>query len=232
MPEPAHLIRRRIGGHGPIRGLDKPLQHEQIFPPLAVGDLTGKELEQLKLPFAQAQIRLGLVALQEGRVGIALVDNDVGVDGFVPVKVQQRWDAPQDLLELLVFAADEPDASKLPVVQSVEDLGFGHLVKAHRGAAGDHRAPLLHNAAQRVLVVGAVTRKRDGNQVVLLVVSDEVQHQRVFLALAFSQATAQLLDENDRRVRAAQHDDLVQGGNVHAFVEDVHREDVLEFALL
>lgn len=67
-----------------------------------------------------------------------------------------------------------------------------------------------------------------GHEVALLVVADEVEHEHGLLARRLAQAAAQLLHEDDGRLRGPEHDDLVHRGDVDALVEDVDREDVLK----
>ena len=54
------------------------------------------------------------------------------------------------------------------------------------------------------------------------VVSNEVDDDQRFFVLRLSQAAAELLEEDDRRLRGPQHDHAVHRGHVHAFVEHVH----------
>gem|GEM_PF-6114431 len=64
------------------------------------------------------------------------------------------------------------------------------------------------------------------------VVADEVEDVQVFFAFGFPEAAAQLLQEHDGRFGRAQEEDHVDGGDVHAFVEHVNREDHFYFARL
>ena len=66
----------------------------------------------------------------------------------------------------------------------------------------------------------------------MLVVANKVEDKGIVLILGLPEATTELLHEHDRRLRAAQHDDLVQRGDVHALVEDVNRKQVLKIARL
>ena len=50
------------------------------------------------------------------------------------------------------------------------------------------------------------------------------------LSRAETQPPAELLNKDNRRLGLAEHDDLVHGGDVNAFVEDVDGEDVVEIA--
>ena len=131
-----------------------------------------------------------------------------------------------------IFAANELRVAETPLFKRFEDALLGHLVERDGRAPRDHRAALLHHAAQPVLVVSAIARKRDGNQVVLLVVTDEVEHQRIRLAGKLPQAAPELLHEHNGGLGLSQHDDLVQRRDIDALVHDIDRENVLQLAAL
>ena len=74
------------------------------------------------------------------------------------------------------------------------------------------------------MVVGQ--RQRDA--VVPLVVADEVQHDQEILVPVEPQAPPQLLDVHDRRLGGTEHHHLVHRRDVHALVEQVGGEDVVQ----
>ena len=131
-----------------------------------------------------------------------------------------------------IFVAYQLRVAETPLFKRFEDALLGYLVERDGRTARDRRAALLHHAAQPILVVGAIARKRDGDQVVLLVVADEVEHQRIRLAREFPQAAPELLHEHDGGFGLSQHDDLVQRRDIDALVHDIDRENVLQLAAL
>lgn len=64
----------------------------------------------------------------------------------------------------------------------------------------------------------------------VLVVANKVEYQCVFLTVVQAQASSELLNKDDCGVGASKHDDLIERGDVDAFVHDVDRENVLELA--
>ena len=88
----------------------------------------------------------------------------------------------------------------------------------------------MDETTQAIFVVRLVARKRDGYQEVALVIANKVEYQCVFLAAVQAQATAELLNKDDCGVGASKHDDLIERGDVDAFVHDINRENVLELA--
>ena len=61
-------------------------------------------------------------------------------------------------------------------------------------------------------------------------VANEVDHRQGVLAVVAAQAAAQLLEEHDRGLGRAQHQDRVDLRHVEAFVEHVDRADDLQLA--
>ena len=88
----------------------------------------------------------------------------------------------------------------------------------------------MDESTQAVFVVGLVTRQSDGYQEVALVVTDKVEYQCVFLTIIQAQTSSELLNKDDCGVGASKHDDLIERGDVDAFVHDIDRENVLELA--
>ena len=81
-------------------------------------------------------------------------------------------------------------------------------------------------------MVGAIARERHRNHVVVVVVADEVKHHDEVLVGGLAQTAPQLLHEDDRALRLAQQHDLIDFGDVDAFVEDVDGEDVVKGRLV
>ena len=88
----------------------------------------------------------------------------------------------------------------------------------------------MDESTQAIFVVRFVTRKRDGHQEVALVVANKVEHQCVFLTIIQTQTSSELLNKDDCGVGASKHDDLIERGDVDAFVHDIDRENILELA--
>ena len=116
---------------------------------------------------------------------------------------------PQDLLQVQIFVSNEAGAVELPFVEGAEDPRFGDAVEADRRRPRDNRIAFLDDSPKRVFFVSAVTRQRDWDEIVLLVVANKIKHEHVVLAGRFSEAAAKLLNEHDCRLGPAQHDDLV-----------------------
>ena len=89
-------------------------------------------------------------------------------------------------------------------------------------------SPCGDHTAHVILVVSAIARERHRNEKVVVVLADKVQDDYIFLGVVFAQTAADLLHEDDRTLRGPQQDDLVDFGNVDAFVENVDREDVIK----
>ena len=81
------------------------------------------------------------------------------------------------------------------------------------------------------LVERVVAEEGDRDEVVVGVVPDEVDDNEVVLACVLTEAAPQLLDKDNGRLGLAQHDHLIDRGDVHPFVEDVDRQDVVEVAM-
>ena len=96
------------------------------------------------------------------------------------------------------------------------------------GTRGNDGAALFDDGPEVVLVVGLIARQRDRDKEVVLIVAYKVENQRVLFLGVLSEAAAQLLNKDNRRLRPAEHDDLVDGWNIDALIEDVHREDILD----
>ena len=105
------------------------------------------------------------------------------------------------------------------------------MVECDGRAARNDGAAFFYHLAKVVFVVRSVAGEGDRYQVVLLVIADEIEHEREIFGRVFSQASSELLYEHDGRFGFAQHDDLVERRNVDALVEDIHREDVLQLAI-
>ena len=67
--------------------------------------------------------------------------------------------------------------------------------------------------------------------VVVVVVADEIDDHDAVLVRELAQSAAKLLGEYDAGLCAAQHHDLVDGGDIDALVEHVDGEQVVEFAV-
>ena len=150
------------------------------------------------------------------------------IDRAVPVEVEKPRNSPELSLELLVARADELGIAHIRTVDSLIDATANNLIEVH--ARSPRKLPQVHGqrAAHVVLVVRAVIGERHRNQKIGLIVSDEVENNDELLAGRLAEAAAELLNEDDRTLRRTKHDDLIDFGNVHAFGENVHREDVVE----
>ena len=158
------------------RGLlaEKARKNLEVSPAFSTRKLCGYEFQERKLLLAQGGRRVLLVLLEKRRIGAELLNDDERIDCFVLVEVDKTGDAAEQLPEVLVFRLDEPHVGKAPLLERLEDPLLRYAVEGDRRATGDRRAAFLHHLAKRVLVVSAVARQRDGNEVVLLVVPDEV----------------------------------------------------------
>ncbi|MNF38605.1 hypothetical protein D3C84_195590 [compost metagenome] len=77
--------------------------------------------------------------------------------------------------------------------------------------------PMVHAAAhQRLWLVQEA-----------LVITDKVEHHQLLFTLSFAQTTTQLLQKEDFRLGRAQHHHRIDGRQIDAFVEQVHRKDRL-----
>lgn len=59
--------------------------------------------------------------------------------------------------------------------------------------------------------------------------ADEIEHREAALARAEAQAAAELLQEHDRALGGPQEQHGVDLGDVEPFVEQIHREEDLQF---
>ena len=105
------------------------------------------------------------------------------------------------------------------------------MVECDGRAARNDGAAFFYHLAKVVFVVRSVSGEGDRYQGVLLVIADEIEYEREIFGWVFSQASSELLYEYNGRFSFAQHDDLVERRNVDALVENIHREDVLQFAI-
>ena len=135
--------------------------------------------------------------MQEGSIRAVLLNNDERIDRLVFIKVAKARNTAKNLLQVLVFPFDQARIAESSLFEGLEHSFFRNPVERDGRATRDNRAALFYDFAQRVFVVRPVTRQSYRHKIVLLVVADEVQHQREFLAFVFAQATAKLLDEHD-----------------------------------
>ena len=98
----------------------------------------------------------------------------------------------------------------------------------NRARTRNHSAAFRDIAADIVLVITAVTGQRNRNHKVIPVISDEIQYNDIFFVLGFSKSPAKLLDEHDRRLRRAEHDDLIDLRHVHTLGKYVYGNDVVQ----
>ena len=114
------------------------------------------------------------------------------------------------MAQVEIFVFQKPDGGEIAAVDGLVNACFGNTIEVHGRASGDRRIALLDETTQAIFVVRLVTRKRDGHQEVALVVANKVENQRVFLAVIQAQAATELLNKDNCRVGAAEHDDLVE----------------------
>ncbi len=100
-----------------------------------------------------------------------------------------------------------------------------HPVQLHVAAGGEEREALLDLSDD----VGAGAAEEGAEAAVvaelLAVVADEVEDGADGLALGLPEPAAELLEEEERALGGAEHEERVDGGDVHALVEEVHAED-------
>lgn len=116
---------------------------------------------------------------------------------------------PQHVLQSPILVTDQLGAAEVTTIDCPVDARLRNLIKGNDGTAGDNRASLVNDGAQVVLVIRAIPGKSDGHEEVLLVVADEVQNEGIVLSLSLSEASAELLNEDDSRLRASQHNNLI-----------------------
>ena len=160
----------------------------------------------------------------------AILEDKQRIDGAVTIKFEQRGNLAEFLAQVEIFVFQKPDGGEIAAVDGLVNACLGNTIEAHGRASGDRRIALLDKTAQAVFVIRLVTRKRDGHQEVALVVANKVEHQCVFLAIIQAQTSSELLNKDDCGVGASKHDDLIERGDVDAFVHDIDRENVLELA--
>ena len=134
------------------------------------------------------------------------------------------------MAQVEIFVFQKPDGGEIAAIDGLVNARLGNTIEVHGRASGDRRIALLDETTQAIFVVRLVTRKRDGHQEVALVIANKVEHQCVFLTIIQAQTSSELLNKDDCGVGASKHDDLIERGDVDAFVHDIDREDVLEFA--
>ncbi len=105
-------------------------------------------------------------------------------------------------------------------------------VQLHVAAGGEEREALLdlpHDVG-----AGAAEERAEAAVVaeLLAVVADEVEDGADGLALGLPEPAAELLEEEERALGGAEHEERVDGGDVHALVEEVHAEDDADVASL
>ena len=98
----------------------------------------------------------------------------------------------------------------------------------NRARTRNHSAAFRDIAANIVLVITAVAGQRNRNHKVIPIISDEIQYNDIFFILSFTKSTAKLLDEHDRRLRRAEHDDLIDLRHVHTLGKYVYGNDVVQ----
>ena len=124
------------------------------------------------------------------------------------------------------------DGARERVPDAGQDPLRGDPVQLHVAAGGEEREALLDLLHH----VGAGAAEEGAEAAVvaelLAVVADEVEDGADRLALGLPEPAAELLEEEERALGGAEHEERVDGGDVHALVEEVHAEDDADVAPL
>ena len=176
---------------------EKTRKNLEVSSAFSACQLGGYEFQERKLPLAQGAGRTLLVLLEKRCIGTEFLDDDERVDSLVLIEIDQVRNATEQLPEMLIFRLDEAHVAEASFLERLEDSLLRNTVEGDSRAAGNSRAALLHHLAKRVLVIGAIARQGDGDEIVLLVVPDEIQNEREFLAVALAQTAPELLNEDD-----------------------------------
>ena len=134
-----------------------------------------------------------------------------------------------ELDELLVVALEGLLAVRGDADQALQDVDRLELVGDE--AAGGDLDRAFSGSFQQVedfLAAGREAEERLGLQQEGAVVADVVDDGELLVVVRLAEASAELLEPEDPRLRGAQHEDGVELGEVEALVEDVHRADDVE----
>ena len=158
---------------------------------------------------------------------VRIIDDDPRVEGASFQEVAERRGPAETGAHQVVLALEHGELGEIDSVDVAQDPLLRYLLKSDGGGAGEVAA--YHEPAEAVLVMAAIAGQRHRDHEVVLIVPDEIQNdERLVRIVGPAESAAQLLHEDYGRLRRPEHQDLIDLGDVDAFVEHVADEDVVE----
>ena len=144
-----------------------------------------------------------------------VAEEELRVDAIEADEIHEaRYPIPQAVFYALIRFGQHPPVGERRPVDRIEDPFLRDPVERDRRNAGDRRSS-EDNTPQRILIIAVLPEEGDGNHVVVLVVSHEIDDGKEFFSGVFSESPSELLSKHDDRLRRPEHDDLVERGNIH-----------------
>ena len=143
-------------------------------------------------------------------------------------EIHQHRDVSQFVPHLLVLLAQQFHIRQIGGVKRGKHALAGDFVEADGRDADGFALQILTG----YVAVAGIAVQCDRNQIIIRVIADEINDDHAILAACLAQTTAELLRENDARLRLTQHHDLIDVWNIHAFIEQVDGENIVQFAVL
>ena len=115
----------------------------------------------------------------------------------------------------------------------------GGIERSQHALAGDLVETDRRNADRLALqvltgdvAIAGIAIQCDRNQIVIRIIADEINDDNRILAACLTQSASKLLREDDARLGLPEHHNLVDMRNIHTFIEQVDRENVIQLAIL
>ena len=144
------------------------------------------------------------------------------------IEVHQSRDASEFELQLLITLFEQLHIVEVGSIDGFINPLTSDFIKVNCRTTRNDLGATIHILADGVFVIRPVARQSDRDQEVLRVVANEIYYYYELFIRVFTKPTAKLLNKDNRRLRRPKHDNLVDGRNIDAFVEDIYREDVVE----
>ena len=80
----------------------------------------------------------------------------------------------------------------------------------------------------RAIAIASIAVQRNRNEIVVLVVTNEIDDGNAGLVRELAQSSSQLLREHDAGLGVAQHHDLIDGRDIDTFIEFINGKDVIK----
>ena len=130
--------------------------------------------------------------------------------------------------QVTIGTAKRSNRVEISLVDASQHALARDLIKLNDRGSHDGVAAIGDKSAKLLALKRAIPVQSHGDVVVRLVVAHEVDDRHELLLFVNAQAASELLHKDDRRLRGAGKDDLVDRGDIDALVKDVDRKQELE----